>query len=52
MDCTVYEWEAGRHSGDRRARLRQSLKRAFPIIVDDRFRAMLRALGEGANDRV
>ncbi|MFA9200755.1 MAG: hypothetical protein ACEQR8_06145 [Cypionkella sp.] len=51
MDCTIYEWEGGHDPLDRRIRLRRSLKRAFPVIVDDRFRAMLRALNHSANDR-
>jgi hypothetical protein len=50
MDCTVYDWEAAvdarsrASERERRAQLESNLKRAFPMIVDERFMEILRAL--------
>ncbi|MGX7951012.1 hypothetical protein ACWPM1_00450 [Tsuneonella sp. HG249] len=46
MDCTIYEWEAPVQSGrpEARATLGRDLKRVFPVIVDEKFMVLLRAL--------
>ena len=54
MDCAIYDWETSgpdRQQSDwrdRRSLLESHLKRAFPMIVDGRFLAIVRALDRPA----